>query len=378
MFLLLGLAVSAVPIENAQRDLISTVVGALGLDQVWATIQSLGSQTYLQIVQIGTQLLFAGQTLIAQAKPILSQLVSDLLSHAGDAAPLVQQAIAQLTGLIQGSRSVVMIQRDLISTVVGALGLDQVWATIQSLGSQTYLQIVQIGTQLLFAGQTLIAQAKPILSQLVSDLLSHAGDAAPLVQQAIAQLTGLIQGSRSVVMVQRDLISTVVGALGLDQVWATIQSLGSQTYLQIVQIGTQLLFAGQQLIAQAKPILSQLVSDLLSHAGDAAPLVQQAIAQLTGLIQGSRSVVMVQRDLISTVVGALGLDQVWATIQSLGSQTYLQIVQIGTQLLFAGQQLVEQAKPILSQLVSDLLSHAGDAAPLVQQAIAQLTGLIQG
>ncbi|CAF0988861.1 unnamed protein product [Brachionus calyciflorus] len=98
--LILGLAVSAVPVDNLQKDLVSTIVSSLGLDQVWSTITALGSQTYLQIIQIGTQLLFAGQQLLAQAKPILSQLVSDLLSHASDAAPLVQQAIGQLTALL--------------------------------------------------------------------------------------------------------------------------------------------------------------------------------------------------------------------------------------------------------------------------------------
>ena len=100
--LFLGLAVaSAIPIEN-QKDLVSTIVNALGLGQVWDTIVALGSQTYLQIIQIGTQLLFAGQQILAQAKPILNQLVSDLLSHAGDAVPLVAQAISQLSGLVQG------------------------------------------------------------------------------------------------------------------------------------------------------------------------------------------------------------------------------------------------------------------------------------
>ncbi|CAF0732704.1 unnamed protein product [Brachionus calyciflorus] len=95
----LGLAVSAVPIEN-QRDLLSSALQLFGLDQVWSNIQSLGTSTVAQFTAILTQLLFAGSQLWEQAKLVFAQLVADLTNHAGDAVPLVSQAIAQLNQLL--------------------------------------------------------------------------------------------------------------------------------------------------------------------------------------------------------------------------------------------------------------------------------------
>ena len=67
--------------ELAQKDLISTIVSSLGLDQVWSTITSLGSSIYLQFINIGTQLLFAGSQIWAQVTPILNQLKDVLINH---------------------------------------------------------------------------------------------------------------------------------------------------------------------------------------------------------------------------------------------------------------------------------------------------------
>ena len=86
--------------EVAQKDLLSTIVTSLGLDQVWSTITSLGSSVYLQFVQIGTSLLFAGQQVWAQAQVVLNQLKNDLLNHTGDAVTIVGQAIASLNQII--------------------------------------------------------------------------------------------------------------------------------------------------------------------------------------------------------------------------------------------------------------------------------------
>jgi RNA-binding protein YlmH len=260
----------------AQKDLLSTIVSSLGLDAVWSTIQGLGSSVYLQFVQIGTQLLFAGQQIWAQVTPILNQLKDDLINHSGDALTIVAQAIASLNQVI-GKRD--LSQKDLLSTIVSSLGLDGVWSTIQGLGSSVYLQFVQIGTQLLFAGQQIWAQVTPILNQLKDDLINHTGDALTIVAQAIASLNQVIGGSG-----KRDLLSTIVSSLGLDAVWSTIQGLGSSFYLQFVQIGTQLLFAGQQIWAQVTPVLNQLKDDLLNHTGDAVTIVAQAIASLNQII----------------------------------------------------------------------------------------------
>ena len=49
---------------------------------------------------------------------------------------------------------------------------------------------------------------------------------------------------------------------------------------------------------------------------------------------------------------------------------------IGSQLLFAGTQALNNAKPILTKLVSDLTNHVGDASTIVAQAIASLTQVV--
>ena len=264
----------------AQKDLLSTIVTSLGLDGVWSTIQGLGSSVYLQFIQIGTQLLFAGQQIWAQVTPILNQLKDDLINHTGDAVSIVAQAIASLNQIV-GSGKRDLIQKDLLSTIVSSLGLDGVWSTIQGLGSSVYLQFVQIGTQLLFAGQQIWSQVTPILNQLKDDLINHTGDAVSIVAQSIASLNQILGNSG-----KRDLLSTIVSSLGLDAVWSTIQGLGASVYLQFIQIGTQLLFAGQQVWSQVTPILNQLKDDLLNHTGDAVTIVAQTIASINQIISG--------------------------------------------------------------------------------------------
>ena len=176
-------------------------------------------------------------------------------------------------------------------------------------------------------------------------------------------------------MAQKDLMSTIVTSLGLDTVWSTITSLGSAVYLQFINIGTQLLFAGSQVWSAVKPVLNQLVSDLTNHAGDAVSIVAQTIASLNQILaSGKRN--LTEKDLLSTIVSSLGLDQVWSTITALGSSVYLQFVQIGTQLLFAGSQVWAQAQVVLTQLKNDLLNHTGDAVSIVAQSIASLNQIL--
>ena len=69
----------------------------------------------------------------------------------------------------------------------------------------------------------------------------------------------------------------------------------------------------------------------------------------------------------------LGLQSVWKEIQSLGGNFDSQILAIGSQLLFAGKQAFNNAKPILSRLNSDLTYHVG---MLLQLAIASLKQVV--
>merc|ERR1712062_357094 len=138
----------------------------------------------------------------------------------------------------------------------------------------------------LFAGQNAWAQAQPIFTQLVEDLKAHAGDALPIVQQAIAQLTQVVasSGKRST---REGILDFVLNAFDLSSVWGTITQLGGSVVAQFTGLAEQLLFAGQNAWAQAQPIFSQLVEDLKAHAGGALPIVQQAIAQLTQVLVSS-------------------------------------------------------------------------------------------
>ena len=74
---------------------------------------------------------------------------------------------------------------------------------------------------MLFAGQTAWNNAKPILSQLVSDLTSNALNVVPLVTGDINQLTQVLQGAG-----KRDVVDFLINSFGLGQVWQTIQQSG--------------------------------------------------------------------------------------------------------------------------------------------------------
>ena len=134
---------------------------------------------------------------------------------------------------------------------------------------------------------------------------------------------------------------------------------------QFQSVLTQLLFAGQQAWNNAKPIFSQLVSDLTNHVGDAVPLVQNAVSQLTQVLAGSG-----KRNAVDFLLNQFGLGQVWSTIQQAGNNLVSQFQGALTQLLFSGSQAINNAKPIFAQLVADLQNHAGDAVSIVAQAVS--------
>ena len=302
-------------------------------------------------------------------RDLLGNLQGQIQSVIDAIKPEINNIINSILGqILSGKRDAKA--NAILDFILNAFNLSGVWDTISALGSSVVAQFTAIASQLLFAGTQVWNNAKPIFAQLVADLTNHAGDAVTIVAQAIASLNQVIGSAGKRAIAQRDLMSTIVTSLGLDQVWSTITSLGSAVYLQFINIGTQLLFAGSQVWAAVKPVLNQLKDDLLNHTGDAVTIVAQAIASLNQIIGSGK------RDLVSTIVTSLGLDQVWTTITSLGSAVYLQFVQIGTQLLFAGQQIWAQAQVVLNQLKNDLLNHTGDAVTIVAQAIASLNQIL--
>ena len=156
-----------------------------------------------------------------------------------------------------------------------------------------------------------------------------------------------------------------MNSFGLNQVWSTIQQAGANLVGQFQAVLTQLLFAGQQAWNNAKPIFSQLVSDLTNHASDAVPLVTNAVSQLTQVLSGAG-----KRDVVDFLLNQFGLGQVWSTIQQAGANLVSQFQAALTQLLFSGTQAINNAKPIFAQLISDLQNHAGDAVSIVAQSVS--------
>ncbi len=75
-------------------------------------------------------------------------------------------------------------------------------------------------------------------------------------------------------------------------------------------------------------------------------------------------------------MNSFGLGQVWSTIQQAGTNLVAQFQAALTQLLFAGKEAINNAKPIFAQLIQDLKSHTGDAVSIVNQAISQLNQVL--
>ena len=79
-----------------------------------------------------------------------------------------------------------------------------------------------------------------------------------------------------------------------------------------------------------------------------------------------------QRDVSDFIINTLGLGSVWDEIKGVGANAVATLISEGMQLLFAGKEVINQAKEIFSQLVSDLTNHTASASTLVNAAIAQV------
>jgi len=351
----IGVAVAAPVEQKFLSSVLDIALNLFGLNEVWATIQTVGSNLLTQFTSILTALVFSGQQILAQAMPILSQLTTDLMAHASNAVPLLTQSIASLTVLVG--------KRGLVENIVSLLGLDAVWGTISALGSSVVSQFITIGAQLLVSGQAIFDQAKPIFAQLTTDLLAHGTAALPLVTQSISTLTALV-GKRSI-------IDTIMNTLGLNTLFSLVAEVGGNLLTQFTQVATQILFAGQNIIALAQPIFAQLTTDLMAHAGNAVPLLTQSIASLTALVT-----IGGKRGIFDTIFEMLGISQLISLVSEVGGNLMAQFTQVATQILFAGQNIIALAQPIFTQLTTDLMAHAGNAVPLITQSIASLTSLV--
>lgn len=353
-----------------KRDLVSSVLSVLGLNDLFQTVVSAGQGAVAQLTNVASQLLFAGKQIWQQAQGVLVQLHSDLSDHADQAKPIIANAVAQLSQILAQSSNG---KRSIQEFALNVLGLSQVWETIQQVGSNAVAQLQQIATQLLFAGQQLRGQIMVILNQLKQDLLNHTGNATTIVAQAVANINQLISSSSAG---KRDLKDFVLNALGLGQIWQSLQEAGANALNQLMAQGFSLLAAGNDKLSQARQILAELVQQLKDHAINGQQFVQVAVAGinqvLAGQYQGKRQLA----GLGQTLVNLLGLNQVWQTIQEQGQAVVNQFYAIGGALLSQGREVLNQARVILAQLVADLVSHAGNSKQYIENAIQALNQVI--
>jgi glycerol-3-phosphate responsive antiterminator len=372
--------------DALQRGIWDTVSSFFNLDGIWANITNVASDYKQQLISLLTQLMFMGTQAFNQAKVILAQLASDLLTHGTNATPLVQSAIQQLKDLVAQAAigAIASGKRDLENTrgfwdnVANIFGLNTVWSTITSTAGDIKNKFFLVLEKLLFAGSQAWANAVPIFKQLVADLTAHAGNAAPLLSAAVDQLTALLPSGKRALAEERGILEFAENLFGISGIIQTVTALGSNIKDQFLNVVKQVFFAGTQAWANAKPIFTQLVSDIVSHAGNAKPLVTDAIAQLQAVVAGAvgKREVAVERGLVDFVENFFGLSGIVSTINGLTSQLKEKFFAIIEQVFFAGSQAWANAKPIFGELVANLQGHANQAVPLITTAINQLTTML--
>ncbi len=100
-----------------------------------------------------------------------------------------------------------------------------------------------------------------------------------------------------------------------------------------------MLFAGQEKWQQAQQILNKLVYDLVNHIGNASTIVSQSIVALSQILSNQNG----KRDLADFFLNTLGLGSIWSEIQNVGAGLLAQFTAEITQLVFSGQQVINQA-----------------------------------
>ena len=81
-----------------------------------------------------------------------------------------------------------------------------------------------------------------------------------------------------------------------------------------------------------------------------------------------------ERGITDTVLTALGLNEIIAQIKQAKQDGTL--IAVATQLFFAGKAALEQAKPIVKQLIADIKANPQNAPALIVKAIADLKALL--
>ena len=153
--------------------------------------------------------------------------------------------------------------------------------------------------------------------------------------------------TRGLVDMAITLVESMLG-FSLTSLWTTIADIGGAIYAQFILIMTNLVFAGQQVIAQVAPIFAQLAVDIVNHVAEASIYIEAAFQQIATIMNinlfGKREVASYRglvnwafEILLASVEQALGfsLQALWTAVQAAGQAMVNQFIMIVTALATA-------------------------------------------
>lgn len=211
-------------------------------------------------------------------------------------------------------------------------------------------------------------QSAQLFQQYQQQLLALAQN--PELQNALSFATQLIQGE--FVQNIKDKLTQLVSNL--------MQSRSELSTIKAKREAEQEL---EQELVKLKLDLGSLSSSVLDNLSNlnVGQLVDSFKPQLTQLVQQAATSFILghffgKRDLVSSVLSVLGLNDLFQTVVSAGQGAVAQLTNVASQLLFAGKQIWQQAQGVLVQLHSDLSDHADQAKPIIANAVAQLSQIL--
>jgi len=82
------------------------------------------------------------------------------------------------------------------------------------------------------------------------------------------------------------------------------------------------------------------------------------------------------RGIYDFVINTFGLSDVWSLIQDAGTNVVANFLSLLTQIVFRGQETINQAKPIIAELVTELRDRTVSARQAIFTAISELTAIL--
>lgn len=289
-----------------ERGIFDFIINLFGLEDVWFLVQEAGSDAVGKLLGDLSQIVLKGQTAIAQAVPIIQELVNKLKNHTVTSVQAVAQAIADLTSILAGNpNSKVgllangkgvnptkdLVQRGIFDFVINTFGLGSVWEQIQAVGTSAVAKLINELTQVVLSGQATIEKARPIIQNLIEELKNHTVSSTQAVFQAISDLAAIVAGNPNTrsVFVPRGIFDFIINTFGLGSVWEQIQAVGVTAVAKLLGELSQIVVLGKGALDLARPIIKDLIEELKNHTVSSTQAVFQAISELKEVIAGLKS-----------------------------------------------------------------------------------------